>query len=288
MPGPTEWPTRALCGEPVDGRSRRRPRGRNRRTPARRAGPAQTDDRARRPLRFRNVPASPVNAIRLEVAIYEFRDIDVPTRVDRVYSQASNLQLPEGTWVSFAGAGLNGRRLDPTILPEAMPASISSAMACPPLDSRCRRPGRGRPSIRQLGAAASLGPIGAWAAILLAIRPVPAPGRCLAMAAVTTGSGTPMRNISTPDSAKARTCRRRPAGATETATPRSAGPSAVTARLSLIHGSLTDPVNGTIEYTKPAADWRPIESLSLSARPDYRGEYSYAAGWYPGTRSNFR
>jgi hypothetical protein len=54
--------------------------------------------------------------------------------------------------------------------------------------------------------------------------------------------------------------------------------------VSAVHGTYDDPINGTIEYTKAAADWRPLPSLSLSARPDYRGDYAYSANWRPTQR----
>ena len=234
------------------------------------------------------MPASPVNAIRLEVAIYEFRDIDVPTRVDRVYSQASNLQLPEGTWVSFAGAGLNGRRLDPDDPARGSAGfyqfryGISSHLT---LDAVVQ--GVDDRRYGSFGAAASLGFIGAWAAYL---------ARNSSGAGAWSVLGDGGRDnwfwhayaqhldagfIEGNDAADAG-----PAGATENRFAELGRSFGSTARLSLVHGSLTDPVNGTIEYTKPAADWRPLRSLSLSARPDYRGEYAYSASWYPGARSH--
>src|SRR6185312_4913151 len=60
-----------------------------------------------------------------------------------------------------------------------------------------------------------------------------------------------------------------------------------TARVSVVHGQVTDPVNGNIDYTRLAADWHPLASLSLSVRPDYRGDYSYNASWSPTQRAHF-
>jgi hypothetical protein len=236
---------------------------------------------------FRNVPASPVNAVRLEVAIYEFRDVDVPTRVDRVYAQASNLQLPEDTWVSFAGAGLNGRRFDPNDPARGSAGfyqiryGVSSRLT---LDAVIQ--GVDGHQYGSLGAAASLGPLGAWA--LYAAR-----NSAGADAWTFLGDGgrggwfwhAYSQHLD--------------AGFNEGETQSSDGSTFATessfaelgrnfgssARLSLVHGSLRDPVNGTIEYTKPALDWRPLPSLALSARPDYRGEYAYSASWYAGARS---
>jgi hypothetical protein len=232
---------------------------------------------------FRNVPASPGDAIRLEVAIYEFRDVDVPTRVDRVYSQASNLQLPEGTWVSFGGAGLNGRRLDPT--DDASGGAgfyqfrygVSSALT---LDAVVESVNGQR--YASAGAAASLGPLGTWAAY--GARNSSGFGGYELL-----GDGRKEDwfwhvNAQHLDAGFA-TSEAIATDSTTTATDasyaefgRSFG---TTGRLSVVHGSLTDPVNGDIEYTKLAADWHPLPSLTLSARPDYRGDYSYAASWYP-------
>src|SRR6185436_14631380 len=55
-------------------------------------------------------------------------------------------------------------------------------------------------------------------------------------------------------------------------------------RVSAVHGNYNDPINGNIQYTKAAADWHPLPSLSLSVRPDYRGDYSYSANWRPTQR----
>jgi hypothetical protein len=232
---------------------------------------------------FRNVPASPGDAIRLEVAIYEFRDVDVPTRVDRVYSQASNLQLPEGTWVSFGGAGLNGRRLDSS--DDASGGAgfyqfrygISSALT---VDAVVESVNGQR--YASAGAAASLGVLGTWAAY-------GARNSSGSSAYEVLGDGRRNDwfwhvNVQHLDAGFAAS----EAVNTETATRttdasyaefgRSFG---TTARLSVVHGSVTDPVSGNIDYTKLAADWHPLPSLTLSARPDYRGDYSYAASWYP-------
>jgi hypothetical protein len=237
---------------------------------------------------FRNVPASPVNAIRLEVAIYEFRDVDVPTRVDRVYSQASNLQLPEGTWVSFAGAGLNGRRLDPDDPARGSAGfyqfryGVSSGLT---LDVVVQ--GIDKHRYGSLGAATSLGPLGAWAAYV---------ARNSAGAGAWTVLGDGGRNawfwhayaqhLDTGFSEGEDIASTGSTVATESNFAEFGRAFGSSARISMVHGSLTDPVNGKIEYTKPAVDWRPLKSRSLSARPDYRGDYSYSASWYPGARSH--
>ncbi|MBK6376331.1 MAG: hypothetical protein IPF61_05005 [Xanthomonadales bacterium] len=237
---------------------------------------------------FRNVPASPVNAIRLEVAIFEFRDIDVPTRVDRVYSQASNLQLPEGTWVSFAGAGLNGRRLDSSDAARGsagfyqfrygVNSSLSVDAVVQGVDDR---------RYGSLGAAASLGPLGAWAAYA---------ARNSAGAGAWNILGDGGRNgwfwhayaqhldagfIEGQDATDLDAT-----AATESTFAEVGRALGSSARVSVVHGTLNDAANGNLEYTKLAADWRPFQSLSLSARPDYRGEYSYSASWYPAARAH--
>ncbi|MEZ5520803.1 MAG: hypothetical protein R3F08_04935 [Dokdonella sp.] len=237
---------------------------------------------------FRNVPASPVNAIRLEVAIYEFRDIAVPTRVDRAYSQASNLQLPEGTWVSFAGAGLNGRRLDPND-PSTGSAGfyqfrygVSSALT---VDAVVQ--GVDGRHFGSLGAAGSLGPLGAWA--IYGARNSAGAGAWSVL-----GDGgrngwfwhAYAQHLDAGFSSGEDVAAGASAEATESRFAEIGHSFGSTARLSLVHGSVTDPLNGTIEYTRPAADWRPFKSISLSARPDYRGEYAYAASWYPGMRAH--
>ena len=237
---------------------------------------------------FRNVPASSGDAIRLEVAIYEFRDVDVPTRVDRVYSQASNLQLPEGTWVSFGGAGLNGRRLDPT--DDASGGAgfyqfrygFSSALT---LDAVVESVNGQR--YASAGAAASLGPLGTWATY--GAQNSSGSGAYELLGDGRRGDWFWHVNVQHLDAGFVAS---EASGADSAATANDASYTEVgrsfgtTARLSVVHGSLTDPVNGDIQYTAIAADWHPLPSLSLSARPDYRGDYSYAASWYPSKQTH--
>jgi hypothetical protein len=233
------------------------------------------------------VPASPVNAIRLEVAIYEFRDVGVPTRIDRVYAQASNLQLPEGTWVSFAGAGLNGRRLDSADSSSGSAGfyqfryGITSALT---LDAVVQGVDGNR--YGSIGAAASLGAAGTWAAF--AARNSAGSGAWNLLGDggrngwfwhanaqhFDAGFGEGLDRSESQDAVDSRNVE----------VGRMLGSRA---RLSLVHGVRSDVVGGRIEYTKPALDWRPLDSLSLSARPDYQGDYAYSANWYPAARSRF-
>ena len=235
---------------------------------------------------FRNVPASTVNAIRLEVAIYEFRDVGVPMRIDRVYAQASNLQLPEGTWVSYAGAGLNGRRLDSLDTAGGSAGFYQFRYGLSPaLTVDAVIQGIDGNRYGSVGAAASLGPLGAWA--MYGARNSEGGGAWSVL-----GEGG--RNgwfwhayaqhfdagfnegldLNTSD------------GAIESRSVEFGRMLGRRARISLVHGQRTDAFGETIEYTKPALDWRPLDSLSLSARPDYQGDYSYAASWHPGARSH--
>lgn len=244
---------------------------------------------------FRNVPAAPAEAIRLEVAIYEFRDVDLPTRVDRVYAQASNLQLPQGTWVSFAGAGLNGRRLDPADMTGGGAGfyqfryGVSSALT---VDAVIE--GVSGQRYGSAGAAASLGPLGTWAAY-------GAQNSSGSSGYELLGDGRRNDwfwhvNVQHLDAgfaqteafvgANAGTIADSGIPATDSSYAEAGRSFGTTARLSVVHGSLTDPVNGNIDYTRLAADWHPIQSLTLSVRPDYRGDYSYAASWYPGKQTH--
>ncbi|MCB1572270.1 MAG: hypothetical protein KDI72_14860, partial [Xanthomonadales bacterium] len=204
------------------------------------------------------------------------------------YSQASNLQLPEGTWVSFAGAGLNGRRLDPND-PSTGSAGfyqfrygVSSALT---VDAVVQ--GVDGRHFGSLGAAGSLGPLGAWA--IYGARNSAGAGAWSVL-----GDGgrngwfwhAYAQHLDAGFSSGEDVAAGASAEATESRFAEIGHSFGSTARLSLVHGSVTDPLNGTIEYTRPAADWRPFKSISLSARPDYRGEYAYAASWYPGMRAH--
>ncbi|HZP65077.1 MAG TPA: hypothetical protein VFB32_02100 [Rudaea sp.] len=234
---------------------------------------------------FRNVPAAPGDAVRLEVAIYEFRDVDVPTRVERVYSQASNLQLPEGTWVSFAGAGLNGRRLDPTDNSGGSAGfyqfryGVSSSLTLDAVLQDVAGQGYG-----SAGAAASLGPFGTWATYGARNSRGSTAYEVLGdgqrgdwfwhLDAQHLDAGFAANEAAIAEIAAA-------APATDTDYVEAGRSFGTTARVSVVHGSVTDPVNGNIDYTKLAADLHPLPSLSLNVRPDYRGDYSYTASWFP-------
>lgn len=239
---------------------------------------------------FRNVPAAPGDAVRLEVAIYEFRDVDVPIRVDRVYSQASNLQLPEGTLVSFVGAGLDGRRLDPNDHTGGSAGfyqfryGVSSMLTLDAVVEDIAGHGYGSG-----GAAASLGPIGTWA--IYGARSSSGAGAYEVLGDGQRGDWfwhyTTQHLDANFASLEAQAVVTEPgvvvppSAATDTTYAEAGRSFGSKARLSVVHGSVTDPINGNIDYTALAAEWRPLASLSLSARPDYRGDYSYNASWAP-------
>lgn len=232
---------------------------------------------------FRNVPAAPGDTVRLEVAIYPFRDVDVPIRVDRVYSQAGNLQLPEGTWLSYLGAGANGRRLDPN---DGSVGSggfyqfrygLSSALTVDAAIEDVAGHGYG-----SLGAAASLGPFGVWA--LYGAHNSRGAGAYELLGDGQRDDWFWHANVQHFDAGFVQSAMAIPGNvpvASDSSYLEAGRGFGTSARLSVVHGALTDPVNGDITYTRLAADWRPLPSLSLSVRPDYRGDYSYFASWTP-------
>lgn len=236
---------------------------------------------------FRNVPASTGDAIRLEVAIYEFRDIDVPMRVERVYSQASNLQLPEGTWVSFAGAGFNGRRLDSSDHSDGsagfyqMRYGVSSGLT---LDAVVQ--GVGGRGYGSVGAAASLGPVGTWAAY--GARDSRGDNAYSVLGDGQRGNWFWHVNAQHLDEGfslvPSRTGDDIVAGETDTRYAETGRNFGTNLRVSIVHGAYSDRVNGDVQYTKAAVDWRALPTLTLSARPDYRGDYAFSASWYPTSR----
>lgn len=224
---------------------------------------------------FRDVPAAPGDAIPIEVAVYAFGETGTPLRVDQTYSQAGNLQLPQGVTVNYAGAGANGFLLDTTrngsggagfyqfrhgftdrITGEAIVQSIGSR----------------RQTVA--GTALNLGMGGSWAAYAgqdengAGARQILGDGRYGAW--FWRANWLDYDDAYQADDALGTRNLRAEVG-------RNFGD---TLRVSMVHSDISGQEYGDIRYTKPAAQWRPTPRLSFAARPEYDGRYSYDAQWY--------
>jgi hypothetical protein len=223
---------------------------------------------------FRDVPAAPGDAIPIEVAVYAFGETGTPLRVDQTYSQAGNLQLPEGVNVHYVGLGSNGFLLDDNrsgtggagfyqfrrgftdrVTAEAIVQSI----------------GGRRQTVA--GTALNLGMAGSWAAY--AGRDDSGAGARQVLGDGQYGPWFWRANWLDydddyqADGSLGTRNRRAEAG-------RTFGDQL---RVSLIHSDISGDAYGDIRYTKPAVTWRPTPRFSLGARPEYDGRYSYDAQW---------
>ncbi|UXI67406.1 carboxypeptidase regulatory-like domain-containing protein [Tahibacter amnicola] len=224
---------------------------------------------------FRDVPASPGDAIPIEVAVYAFGETGTPLRVDETYSQAGNLQLPKGTTVHFAGAGVNGFVLDANRQGHGNAAfyqfrgglsnRITAEGVVQSLDGHVQS---------SVGTAMNLGPVGTWAVYAgqndrgAGARQILGDGR--------RGEWYWRANWLSYDAGY----QNENAEETENRRVEVGRNFGSTLRVSLIHADARGQFERDIRYTKPAASWRPIRQLQLSARPEYDGRYAFDAQWY--------
>jgi Carboxypeptidase regulatory-like domain len=232
---------------------------------------------------FRDVPLVSGGANRVQVVIFDRRELGTPLRVDDVVVQASDLLLPRGGVIHYAGIGRSGNAFDQSqSLVDNGGAGFYQVRYGAgdrlTLEMETQRANQINQSVA--GVVAGLGPLGVWAAYAARSGDAGSAYELL-------GDGNYGRwfwradliqtsdGYSAPD-AVGRSDRFAEAGVA----------ASNNLRLSLVGRSLQDPVLGKVEYVKPAASWRPFPSLGLSARPDFDGRYAYSAQWTPrgGTR----
>ncbi|HEU4670452.1 MAG TPA: carboxypeptidase regulatory-like domain-containing protein [Dyella sp.] len=209
-----------------------------------------------------------------QVALYERFGDGTPTRIITVDSATSPRALPGGTLVSYAGLGADGNPLDPAIRTHGLGGfyqvrwGVSDRLT---LDASAQHAGG-----RDYGAAnaiAGLGALGTWGIGVArssggAAWSLQGDGRRGAWfwSAYARRYGANYF----PGVAAVQYDRYGELGARVTAG----------LNVSLVGRDASDPFSGRrYVFLKPAADWSPSDRFSLSARPDYDGQYTYSANW---------
>ncbi|MEO8671332.1 MAG: hypothetical protein ABI411_08455 [Tahibacter sp.] len=216
----------------------------------------------------------------LEVALYRPASNDVPVRVYQVTNQASDELMPEGSYVVHAGFGQQDNPLDPNAVAEGGAGFATTRVGVLPrltLDgSALRAYGQ---TFTAAGATADLGRVGTWTTRLAQSNN--------AMAVGLLGEGHADHAF------WSASLRRFEAGYLDDETPMrhdylmEAGWQRPRLRLSLIGRDIVDPALGTKRYLKPSLAAQPLQSVSISAFPDYNGKYVYAANWQASERTRF-
>lgn len=228
--------------------------------------------------RFPEISGIPADAV-LEIALFRPASNDVPVRVEQVTLRASDDLLAGGTYVVHAGAGTQDNPLDDADTVDGgagfarVRAGISPRLS---VDATLMRVVGER--FATAGATVNLGRGGVWSGHLARSDDA---GAAQLLGEGERGSVFWLANLREfdqnyfGDDSPARSDHQLEFGWRR---PR--------LRVSLIARDFDDPVLGEKRYVKPALNAQPFDSFWISARPDYLGNYSYAASWQPrrGTR----
>ena len=236
--------------------------------------PIQLDGR----YEFRNVPAQPGDSLRVEVAVYAFGRPGTPVRVDEYYSQAGNLQLPAGVAVHYAGAGRAGNPLREGgdslgtggagfyQYRQGISDRVTLDLIAQDIDGASTAVG---------GVAVNLGLLGAWAAY-------GGRGNEGNTAWQVLGDGQRHawfwradlmhRDADFWRDGDIGVDNQRVEAGRHFGEP---------VRVSLIYGHYEAPGTEDIDFVRPAAFWRPLDNFSMSAQPDFNGDYTYNLQWAP-------
>lgn len=228
--------------------------------------------------RFPEISGIPADAV-LEVALYKPSSNDVPVRVEQVTLRASDDLLAGGTVVFHGGAGSQDNPLDPadTVDGGAGFARVRAGIN-PRLSIDAALVRAVDQNFAMAGAAVNLGRVGVWSGHLARSND--------AGAAELLGEGAygPLFWL-----ASLREFDRAYFGGDSAARSDHQfefGWQRPRLRVSVIAREFDDPSIGQRRYVKPALNAQPFDNVWISARPDYLGDYSYAASWQPlrGTR----
>lgn len=216
-----------------------------------------------------------LNGGRLEVAVYERGQPDVPVRVDEIRVQASDQLLAKGAVLHYAGIGTTDNPLDPQH-PGGERAGfyqwrqgLSEGLT---VNAAVQAVGDRRQAAA--GAVVNLGGLGVWAGTL-------AEGEHgQAVQVLGDGGRGPLFWRAA--------LRHEDAGYTDAGSPRREDAYAELGRdwaqnlsLSLVGRRQRGGQDGDVSFVKPALTWQPRSNLALNARPDSDGRYIYAAAWGP-------
>lgn len=230
---------------------------------------------------FRNISPTPSDTGQLQIAIYEFRDMGTPLRVEEVYPEASSLQTPKGTWIQFMGVGANGRAFDAQDPSNGnvgfyqIRYGVREGLT---LDALAQTVDGQHYAVT--GAAFSLGRLGNWAAYT-------GIGNKHAISYQLLGDGQWKSWFWRAHWLHQDADYRDTGGIEHEARYGELGKYfGSTLRLSGIYGLFTDQNTTQQSFAGVAADWRPMRQLTFNVRPDYQGNYAYSAGWYPTNRAH--
>ncbi|MBU6246347.1 MAG: carboxypeptidase regulatory-like domain-containing protein [Xanthomonadaceae bacterium] len=209
-----------------------------------------------------------------QVALYERFGDGTPTRVVNVNAATSPRALPAGTLVSYAGLGADGNPLDPAIRTHGLGGfyqvrwGVSDRLT---LDASAQHAG-GR-DYGATNAIMGLGALGTWGV------GIARSGGAAAWSVQGDGqrgmwfwNGYARRYGSNyfPGVAAVQSDRYGELGAR--ISPR--------LNVSLVGRDATDPFSAhRYVFVRPAVDWSVTDRFSVGARPDYNGQYTYAASW---------
>ncbi len=221
-------------------------------------------------------PEQAVAGARLEIAVYERGQPDVPVRVEEINEEASDQLLPAGVWVQQAGVGTTANPFDSAGTGNGQGAGFYQWRQglTGGLTAMAALQTVGDQHNASVGAAGLLPGIGAWAA--LAAR----------------GQGGNAWQVLGNGSRGAAFWRSSfqhwDAGFADPASPQHDDDSAEagwsfspTLRTSLVARHYRDAGSAPIDFIKPALSWQPRGDLALSARPDFDGRYTFYGNWIP-------
>ena len=228
--------------------------------------------------RFPEISGIPADAV-LEIALFKPASNDVPVRVEQVTLRASDDLLAGGTYVIHTGAGTQDNPLDDA---DTVDGGAGFARVRAGINPRVSVDATLVRAVGQqfatAGAAVNLGRAGVWSGHVARSDE--------AGAAELLGEGArgpvfwlaSLREFDQNyfgDGSPARSDHQLEFGWQQ---PR--------LRVSLIARDFDDPNLGERRYVKAALNAQPFDNVWISARPDYLGNYSYAASWQPmrGTR----
>ncbi len=231
---------------------------------------------------FRDVVMPAGNGSRVEVATYSRGVGGTPDAIEDFSAEVGDQLLPRGTWVHFAGAGVEGNPLGYEIDGRANGSGAGFYQYRRGLTDRLTVEAAVQRSSHvdyaMLGAVAALGPAGTWSARAAAgeranaweIAGDGASGPWFwrgYLAGYARGylSGTAPRRDERNLEVGHRIGER--------------------ATVSLVGRDARTEGGEDVSYLKPAFYWRPFDNLNLMARPDFDGDYIYNATWYPTPRT---
>ena len=216
---------------------------------------------------------------RVEVALYRRFGDGTPVKIESVSVANSAQALPAGTVISYGGIGVDGNPLDPTVGTHGGAGfyqwryGVSQRLTVGATAQRANGGDYG-----MVNAVSGLGTLGTWGVSL---------GRNGAAGAWSlSGNGQTARYYWNAFAVHRDANYFRGIGAPSDDRYAVVGWHATQSLdLTLTGRDVNDPVLGNrYRFVKPGFGWRPFDSLSLSAQPDYFGSYAYNLSWLPDAR----